>query len=145
MDKEAILYDKLEGNLVKCNVCPRRCYIKPGTIGFCKVRENRGGILYAVSYGKLTAANVDPIEKKPLYHFYPGSLSFSISSFGCSFTCPWCQNWSISQLGLGEVPYDEASPEWVVEAAKRAMNNIIHSGMLYLYNESAIKLAKILN
>jgi len=139
--REALLYEKLEDGLVRCGVCPRRCYIKPGQRGFCKARENRDGILYAISYGKLTAANVDPIEKKPFYHFWPGSLSFSISSFGCSLACPWCQNWSISQVGLEEASYDEVEPERVVEAASR--NNC--KTIAYTYNEPLIWLEYVLD
>ncbi len=138
---ETILYEKLEGGVVRCNICPRRCYIKQGETGFCKVRENRNGVLYAISYGKLTAANIDPIEKKPLYHFWPGSLSFSISSFGCSFACPWCQNWSISQVGIDEATYDEASPEQVVKAAKRQGCKTI----AYTYNEPLIWLEYVID
>ena len=141
MDVEALLYQKVNGEVVRCNVCPRRCYIRPGEVGFCKARENRDGKLYAISYGKLTAANVDPIEKKPLFHFWPGSSSFSISSFGCSFSCPWCQNWSISQVGLKESSYQEASPEEVVKLAKRYGCKTIS----YTYNEPLIWLEYILD
>jgi len=141
LEVEALLYEKLNRGITRCNVCPRRCYIKPGSFGFCKARENRNGTLYAISYGRLTAANVDPIEKKPLYHFWPGSASYSISSFGCSFTCPWCQNWSISQLGLKESYHWEASPEEVVEAARRYGCRTI----AYTYNEPLIWLEYVLD
>jgi pyruvate formate lyase activating enzyme len=141
LEVEALLYEKLKGETVKCNVCPRRCYIRPGTLGFCKVRQNRSGHLYAISYGKLTASNVDPIEKKPLYHFWPGSTSYSISSFGCSFACPWCQNWSISQAGPEDSYYGEASPEQVVRAAKRHGCKTIS----YTYNEPLIWLEYVLD
>lgn len=141
MEVEGLLYDRLDRGVVRCNICPRRCYIKPGSLGFCKVRENRQGSLYAISYGRLTAANVDPIEKKPLYHFWPGSSSYSISSFGCSFPCPWCQNWSISQAGLGEAYYREASPQQVVKAAKSHGCKTIS----YTYNEPLIWLEYVLD
>ena len=84
--REASLYEKLENKIVKCNVCPRRCFIRNKKKGFCKARENREGILYILNFNKLTAMNVDPIEKKPFYHFWPGSLAFSISSVSCSFS-----------------------------------------------------------
>jgi len=132
---EARLYKKIDDKgLVRCFVCARRCYIKDGKPGFCRVRENRNGKLYLLSYGNLTAANIDPIEKKPLFNFWPGSLAYSISSFGCSLTCPWCQNWSISQAGLGETPVTEASPEEVVVSAKRYDCRSI----AYTYNEPII-------
>ena len=141
MEVKALLYEKLEKEVVKCNVCPRRCYVKPGTLGFCRVRQNRDGHLYAISYGKLTASNVDPIEKKPLYHFWPGTASYSISSFGCSLTCPWCQNWSISQAGPADSYYGEASPEQVVKAAKHRGCKTIS----YTYNEPLIWLEYVLD
>jgi pyruvate formate lyase activating enzyme len=141
LNVESLLYQKLDDGVVKCNVCPRRCHIKPGNLGFCKARQNVDGKLYAVSYGKLTAANVDPIEKKPLFHFWPGTSSFSISSFGCSFACPWCQNWSISQVGLKEASYEEASPEKVVNLAKRYGCKTIS----YTYNEPLIWLGYVLD
>jgi len=135
MIEEAALYEKLEKDrIVRCHICPRRCYIKDGARGFCKVRENRGGVLYALNYGQLTAMSADPIEKKPLFHFWPGSHSFSISSISCSFTCPWCQNWNISQVALGEVTPEEASPEKVVGLAKRYGCKTI----AYTYNEPVI-------
>ena len=134
MLKEASLYEKLENKVVKCKLCPRGCHIKDGERGFCGVRENRNGTLYALTFGKLTALNVDPIEKKPFFNFWPGSLAFSISSVGCSFTCPWCQNWSISQARPEEVPMDEVEPERVVSLAKsRGCRSIA-----YTYNEPII-------
>ncbi len=134
MIREASLYEKLENKLVKCNLCPRRCYIKNDSRGFCGVRENRDGTLYALTFGKLTALNVDPIEKKPFFNFWPGSLAFSISSVGCSFACPWCQNWSISQARPEEVPMENVEPEEVVRLAKRYNCKSI----AYTYNEPII-------
>ncbi|HYB93306.1 MAG TPA: AmmeMemoRadiSam system radical SAM enzyme, partial [archaeon] len=109
--KEALLYDKLANNIVKCAVCPRRCVIKPGERGFCDTRENRDGKLYTLIYGEVTSMAVDPIEKKPFFNFWPGSRIFSISTFGCSFTCPWCQNWQISQASPEEIVTEQVSPE----------------------------------
>ncbi len=94
---EAILYEKLERGAVRCAVCPRRCRIEEGQRGFCKARENRGGILYAMTYGMVSSLAVDPIEKKPLFHFHPGSRCLSLGSLGCNLRCLHCQNWSISQ------------------------------------------------
>lgn len=97
MKKEALLYEKLSGNLVHCFLCNQHCRIADGKFGFCGVRQNLDGSLYTYAYGEVIAAHVDPIEKKPLYHFLPGSSSFSIATIGCNFRCGFCQNWEISQ------------------------------------------------
>jgi pyruvate formate lyase activating enzyme len=95
--QEALLYEKIARNSVRCHLCAHRCVIADGKRGVCKVRENTGGILYTLVYGRTIIQNVDPVEKKPLYHFYPGSLAYSIATPGCNFRCQWCQNWQISQ------------------------------------------------
>lgn len=117
---EAYLYEKLEEKKVKCNLCSHRCVIKPGRRGICAVRENRDGLLHTMVYGKLIARHIDPIEKKPLYHFYPGSLSYSIATVGCNFKCRFCQNADIAQMPTdhsGMIMGDAASPEEEVAAA----------------------------
>ena len=96
--KEALLYKKLEDRKVLCFLCSHHCTISDGKFGICHVRENKEGILYTHAYGQLIAQNVDPIEKKPLYHFLPGSSSYSIATMGCNFQCGFCQNWQISQV-----------------------------------------------
>jgi len=96
--KEAMLYEGLEDKKVKCNLCAHRCTIADGRLGVCNVRENRDGTLYTLVYGQAISQHVDPIEKKPLYHFYPGSTAFSIATAGCNFRCQWCQNWEIAQM-----------------------------------------------
>jgi pyruvate formate lyase activating enzyme len=98
MEKEALLYTKRNDNSVECILCSHRCVIKPGAKGICSVRENVGGNLFTLSYGNLIAQHADPIEKKPLFHFLPGSYAWSIAAPGCNFRCQWCQNWEISQL-----------------------------------------------
>jgi pyruvate formate lyase activating enzyme len=98
MQKEAMLYEKLKKADVRCFLCNHNCTIKPSKFGICGMRENIDGILYTYAYERIIAANVDPIEKKPLYHFLPGSSSFSIATAGCNFQCGFCQNWQISQL-----------------------------------------------
>jgi pyruvate formate lyase activating enzyme len=119
MVREAYFYRKLGNNVVQCTICPRKCVIKPGGRGFCNTRENRDGKLYSLIYGRVSAMAVDPIEKKPLFHFWPGSPTFSISSVGCSFKCPWCQNWHLSQPeNINDVYTEYVSPEDVVMHAK---------------------------
>ena len=95
--KEALLYEKLENKLVHCFLCSHHCRIGKQKFGFCGVRQNIDGVLYTYAYSKVIAAHIDPIEKKPLYHFLPGSSSFSIATIGCNFHCGFCQNWEISQ------------------------------------------------
>lgn len=96
--KEAMFYQKGEKQEVNCSLCNHRCIIKEGKKGICGVRENRGGTLYSLVYGKSISEGVDPIEKKPLFHFFPGSRSFSMATVGCNFKCLHCQNNSISQM-----------------------------------------------
>ena len=110
---EAYLYEKLEKESVRCVLCSHRCMIKPGKQGLCHVRENRAGVLHTNVYGKLIARHVDPIEKKPLFHVHPGSLSYSIATVGCNFRCRFCQNADIAQMPLeqnGRVVGDSVSP-----------------------------------
>jgi pyruvate formate lyase activating enzyme len=104
MIHEARLVETGENGTVRCRLCAHRCSIAPGRFGICNVRENRGGTLMTHAYGELVAANVDPIEKKPLFHFLPGTTSMSIAAAGCNFRCGFCQNWEISQA-------PEAAPE----------------------------------
>lgn len=95
--KEAFLYKKLSEKKVQCQNCAHYCLILPGKRGTCGVRENIDGALYALNYGKAIACHLDPIEKKPFFHFLPGSYSLSIATVGCNFVCKNCQNWDISQ------------------------------------------------
>ena len=120
---------------VVCNLCHRRCIIAPGRWGVCGVRKNVGGKLYTYVYGLLTAANLDPIEKKPLMHFEPGSSVLSVSTVGCNFFCRFCQNWSLSQSRLEKGLYGEyISPEELVGYAVRMGAD----GLSYTYNEPTI-------
>lgn len=98
MKKEALLYKKIENKNVSCFLCSHQCQIENSKFGICRVRQNINGKLYSLIYGKAIAARSDPIEKKPLYHFLPGSQSFSIATMGCNFKCDFCQNWRISQI-----------------------------------------------
>ncbi len=118
---EAMLYDKEADLKVRCRLCRHGCTIAEGEKGICNVRVNNNGILYSIFYGKPIAINIDPIEKKPLFHYYPGSKALSIATFGCNFQCPWCQNWDISQYGRIEtdrIPTKDVLPEQIVAQAK---------------------------
>ncbi len=96
--REACFYKKVKNNDVRCFLCPHNCQIKPERGGLCGVRENRDGKLYSLVYGKIIAEHVDPIEKKPIFHIFPGSSSYSIATVGCNLSCRNCQNWQISQM-----------------------------------------------
>lgn len=130
MKKEAILYEKLDG-VLNCHVCNRRCIVSNGKTGFCGMRQNENGTLYSLNYASASSVAVDPIEKKPLFHFYPGSLSFSLGSVGCNFRCPYCQNWTISQTALEKIGTREILPEMAVNLAKE---NLCQS-ISWTYNE----------
>lgn len=134
--KEAMLYDKLENGRVQCRLCHHGCLIRDGQRGICAVRENRGGTLYTLVYRRLIAAHVDPVEKKPLFHFAPGSQSYSIATPGCNFRCDFCQNYEISQVPREEnrVPGEDVSPAEIVAAAKEAGCRTI----AYTYTEPTI-------
>lgn len=118
MEKEALLYEKI-GTKANCNVCNRRCLIALGKRGFCLTRENQDGILYAINYGLVSSSGVDPIEKKPLYHFYPGSRVYSLGSVGCNLSCTHCQNWKIARASVESIYTSEISPETSVQLAKQ--------------------------
>lgn len=135
--KEAMLYEKLSDNQVRCNLCAHRCVIAEGKKGICQVRENQGGKLYTLVYGSTIIQNVDPVEKKPLLHFYPGSTAYSIATPGCNFRCRWCMNWEISQMPRERhliLVEEEASPEQIVATAQRAGSRSI----AYTYTEPTI-------
>ena len=119
--KEAMLYEKLPDNRVRCNLCAHHCLIGDGKKGICQVRENRDGTLYTLVYGRTISQNIDPIEKKPLFHFYPGSTAYSIATPGCNFRCAWCQNWEISQMPKEQhlIAGYEATPEQITAAAQQ--------------------------
>ena len=96
--KEALLYDRVDSDEVRCHLCRHGCKIKDGKKGICGVRLNKEGVLYTLVYDKVVSSNIDPIEKKPLFHVAPGHKSFSIATVGCNFHCSFCQNYSISQM-----------------------------------------------
>ncbi|MEA1947115.1 MAG: AmmeMemoRadiSam system radical SAM enzyme [Thermodesulfobacteriota bacterium] len=134
---EAYLYEPLEENKVKCNLCNHRCIIKEGRRGICGVRKNRGGVLETLVYGRLIARHIDPIEKKPLFHLMPGSLSYSIATVGCNFKCKFCQNANIAQMPSdrnGMIVGDYFSPGDIVDAALKGDCKTI----AYTYTEPTV-------
>jgi pyruvate formate lyase activating enzyme len=141
--EECRLYEKLDDNKVRCSTCWHFCVISEGRTGLCGVRQNKNGSLYSLVYGKVAAANIDPIEKKPLYHFLPGSRSFSVGTLGCNFFCANCQNYDISQMfGIkgeanryGGINFgNDLLPEQIVELALRYECESI----AYTYNEPTV-------
>jgi len=136
MKRPAKLYEKSENKAVNCYLCAHRCVIKEGKFGFCGVRKNEDGELFTFAYGAAIAASPDPIEKKPLYHFLPGSRSFSIATAGCNFKCGFCQNWQISQItkSLFEGGAEELTPAEIVEAAQ----DLQAASISYTYTEPTI-------
>ncbi len=136
--REAMLYEKLGNENVKCNLCNHRCLILKGKTGVCGVRKNIAGKLFSLVYGKPVSMAIDPVEKKPLFHFLPSTKSFSFSTVGCNFKCEFCQNWEISQYPKGKdisnETFNEASPEEIV---RQAVENECQS-VSYTYTEPTI-------
>ena len=132
--KEAAYYNKLKDKKVQCLICPRKCIVKEGEYGFCKARKNEKGKFYSVVYAAPCAVNIDPIEKKPLFHFLPGSTVYSVGTTGCNLRCKFCQNWQISQAMPKDVPLIDLSPEKIVEEA--IANGC--SSIAYTYTEPSI-------
>jgi pyruvate formate lyase activating enzyme len=129
--KEALFWEKGGDTKVQCRLCPKNCAIADGKHGYCRARENHGGTLYSIIYERVTSVAMDPIEKKPLYHFHPGSKILSLGTRGCNFGCLFCQNYGISQE---DAPLQEIKKEWAVEAALREGS----VGIAYTYNEPFI-------
>lgn len=136
MIKEAMLYEKLAEGQTRCNLCAHKCLIKPGKRGVCGVRENKEGVLYSLVYGTLIAENIDPIEKKPLFHVYPASKSYSIATVGCNFSCDFCQNHDISQMPrvTRMITGEDFLPAEIVARAKQSGARTI----AYTYTEPTI-------
>ena len=129
-------YYTTDGKVVQCHVCPNRCVLNPGDRSICRSKVNIGGKLYSLAYGNPCAVHVDPIEKKPLNHFYPRSLIFSIATTGCNFRCLNCQNWGISQKKPEEVEHIELFPEGVVREAKKKKMTYLSINFPRKYNLS---------
>ncbi len=141
--KKARYYEKRENNVVQCLLCPHHCVIAPEKTGLCQVRRNLKGELYSLNYGQISSDNMDPIEKKPLYHFYPGSSILSLGTLGCNMSCSFCQNASISQIPRNEIDIyfrrltQKITPQQVASIVKKLFKkgNI---GIAYTYNEPSI-------
>ena len=132
-----MLYEKLPNKKVQCNLCAHRCKITDQKFGLCGVRQNLDSTLYTYTYGEAIAAHIDPIEKKPLYHFCPGSTAFSIATAGCNFKCPFCQNWQISQVSKRNGNETEGHRLMPEEIVKEARQNHCKS-ISYTYTEPTI-------
>ena len=135
--REANFYKQAENNAVRCGLCDHKCLIEENNAGICRARKNIKGRLYSLVYGRPAALNVDPIEKKPFFHFLPGSLSYSLGTYGCNFRCLNCQNWDISQKNEIEKAVkalDFVPPEKIIEAALGENCESI----AYTYNEPTI-------
>ncbi|MCS7105172.1 MAG: AmmeMemoRadiSam system radical SAM enzyme [Thermofilaceae archaeon] len=132
--REAKWYEKLSDGKVRCRLCPWNCVLEPGRVGLCGVRMNREGSLFTLVYGLVSSLAIDPIEKKPLYHFYPGAPILSISTVGCNLKCPWCQNWHISRAKPEEALTEYLEPSMIVKLARRYDVPFV----AYTYNEPLI-------
>jgi len=140
---EALLYDRLEGDAVRCRVCPRFCTIKPGKRGSCRARENRAGTLYSLIYDRVCNVAADPIEKKPLFHFFPGSTVLSLGTLGCNFACRHCQNWQIAHADVASGRGDLRELPVAKLPVLAAHNDC--AGVAWTYNEPTIWLEYILD
>lgn len=129
--KQAKFWESKGDTTVQCHLCPHHCVIKDGKNGICRIRTNKEGTLYAREYGKVVSMGIDPIEKKPLYHFYPGSDILSVGANGCNFTCEFCQNWQVSQFDQGT---RYVAPEELVDMAFEHKS----VGLAYTYTEPLI-------
>jgi len=120
-----------------CGICPRRCHLHPGQYGFCRARKNENGLITCDNYGRIVSLALDPIEKKPLKHFRPGSMILSAGSYGCNLLCPFCQNHRLSMASREDIPWEYISPDKITETAQnlKARGNI---GVAFTYNEPLI-------
>ena len=141
LDREA-MYWSTQGDCVRCGLCPHRCLIRPGDTGICTVRANRGGELVALTYGRVGSVHLDPIEKKPLYHFHPGKSILSLGSWGCNLSCDFCQNWQIS---MDEVPTRELGPDAAVSLALHEQALGDNVGIAFTYNEPLVSFEYVLD
>jgi len=132
---EALFYTLLENGKIKCRLCPHECIVNDGKSGLCNVRKNVNGKLYSFVYGNPVAIHLDPVEKKPLYHFFPGTRILSIGTFGCNMKCFFCQNSDISQANPNESTTGKYPPSEIIHLASSRNGNI---GIAYTYNEPVV-------
>jgi pyruvate formate lyase activating enzyme len=132
--QEARFYEKLPNRKIKCKLCPRECVIDDHERGYCGVRENRGGIYYTLVHSRVCSAHIDPIEKKPFFHFLPGSMACSVATAGCNVNCKMCQNWDISQSRPEQVQASYLPPQTLAAAAKRSRS----ASIAYTYSEPVV-------
>ncbi len=130
----ARFWQKLPDGRVKCNLCPRECVVADGDRGYCRVRENRGGTYYTLVHSRIVAAHIDPVEKKPFFHFHPGMLAMSVATGGCNVSCKFCQNWEISQVRPEQLRSTYIPPSRLAQLAKE--NGC--SGLAYTYSEPIV-------
>lgn len=130
--KTAQFWESLDAGRVQCHLCPRHCRLAPGEVGVCRARENVAGTLTAATYARVSSISLDPIEKKPLFHFYPGRLILSLGAIGCNLSCAFCQNWHISQE---TVPTELLTPQQAVGMARQHRGNL---GLAFTYNEPLV-------
>ena len=131
---EARFYQKLPGKVVQCKLCPRECIVASGDRGYCRVRENRGGTYYSLVHSRVVAAHIDPIEKKPFFHFLPGSLALSVATAGCNVNCKFCQNWEISQARPEDLRSTKLSPKELAARGKQSGCPLL----AYTYSEPTV-------
>ncbi|MFH1427476.1 MAG: AmmeMemoRadiSam system radical SAM enzyme [Patescibacteria group bacterium] len=132
--KEAMYYESLANGDVRCNLCPNRCILTNGQSGLCRVRKNIDGKLYSLSYGQPVTTHIDPIEKKPLFHFLPGANAYSLATVGCNLSCQFCQNWDISQAYPEDINVPFTLPEDIVNNALKSNSEVI----AFTYSEPII-------
>src|ERR1019366_3246309 len=139
--KEAKFYEKLPYKKIKCKLCPRECVIDDAERGYCGVRENRGGTYYTLVHSRVVTAHIDPIEKKPFFHFLPGAVAFSLATAGCNVTCTMCQHWEISQVRPEQVRSTYLPPQKVAALAQQNSCPVI----AYTYSEPVVFLEYVLD
>ena len=132
--KLAMFFEKIEDSKVHCSLCPHNCVIKPGSLGVCRARKNIDGELYSLNYARIASVSLDPIEKKPLYRFHPGTIIMSAGTFGCNLKCSFCQNWSIAHKDPETI---EVLPETLAAKALETVKDG-NIGIAYTYNEPSI-------
>ncbi|MBI4834637.1 MAG: AmmeMemoRadiSam system radical SAM enzyme [Planctomycetes bacterium] len=144
---EAMFYEKLPDKKIKCTICPRYCVVSPGNRGYCRNKENREGIYYTLAHSKACSTAIDPVEKKPLFHFLPGRRAFSLATAGCNFQCQNCQNWQISQSDPDKLKSQDLFPQTIVTICREKEIPVIaftysEPTVFYEYMHDTAKIAR---